>query len=91
MLNLVLLGISSNLLVSVWTLQWVSYCPEYIFSILVNKAMGAWLLLLFMLTFLLTPGALTQDVVEVQCDGLLVNQPLHLSFKISRQDSHQSL
>merc|ERR1719507_2367451 len=53
-------------------------------------AMGCWLLL-FMLTILLTPGTLTQDVVEVQSDGLLVNEPLHLSFKISRQDSHQSL
>merc|ERR1719500_771409 len=53
-------------------------------------AMGRWLLL-FMLTILLTPGTLTQDVVEVQSDGLLVNEPLHLSFKISRQDSHESL
>merc|ERR1719507_2845902 len=53
-------------------------------------AMGCWLLL-FMLTILLAPGTLTQDVVEVQGDGLLVNEALHLSFQISRQDSHESL
>merc|ERR1711990_1098703 len=53
--------------------------------------MCGWLLHLFMLTFLLTPGALTQDVVEVQGDRLFVNETLHLSFKISRQDSHESL
>merc|ERR1711997_287975 len=44
-----------------------------------------------MLTFLLTPGALTQDVVEVQGDGLFLNQSFDFSFKISRQDSHESL
>merc|ERR1711990_603582 len=53
--------------------------------------MCGWLLHLFMLTFLLTPGALTQDVVEVQGDRLFVNETLHLSFKISRQDSHEGL
>ena len=54
-------------------------------------AMGGWLLLLFMLTILLTPGALTQDVVEVQGDGLFLNQSFNFSFKISRQDSHEGL
>ena len=44
-----------------------------------------------MLTLILPPGALTQDVVEVEGDGLLVNETLHLSFKISRQDSHEGL
>ena len=39
----------------------------------------------------LTPGALTQDVVEVQGDGLFLNQSFNFSFKISRQDSHQGL
>ena len=39
----------------------------------------------------LTPGALTQDVVKVQSDGLLLNQGFNFSFKISRQDSHQGL
>ena len=39
----------------------------------------------------LTPGALTQDVVEVQGDGLFLNQSFDFSFKISRQDSHEGL
>merc|ERR1711990_487631 len=44
-----------------------------------------------MLTLLLAPGTLTQDVVEVQGDGLFLNQSFNFSFKISRQDSHESL
>jgi len=39
----------------------------------------------------LSPGTLTKDVVQVQGDGLFLNQGFNFSFKISRQDSHQGL
>merc|ERR1719151_457870 len=42
-------------------------------------------------TLLLSPGALTKDVVKVKSDALFVDQSFDLSLKISRQDSHQGL
>merc|ERR1712018_241730 len=39
----------------------------------------------------LQPGALTQDLIEVQGDLTLLNQTLHLLLVILRQDPHQGL
>ena len=37
------------------------------------------------------PGALAKDFVEVQCDGLLLDQALHLCLHGGGEDPHQSL
>merc|ERR1711887_284455 len=39
----------------------------------------------------LTPGALAKDLVQVKGDGLLLDQPLHLSLLVCGQDPHQGL
>merc|ERR1719414_1602903 len=39
----------------------------------------------------LSPGALSQDFVQVQSHGLLVDQVFYLGFQFVREDPHQSL
>merc|ERR1719273_595844 len=46
---------------------------------------GFWLLLR------LTPGALAKDLVQVKGDCLLLDQTLHLSLLVCRQNPHQGL
>ena len=37
------------------------------------------------------PGALAKDLVEVQCDRLLLDEALHFSLHGGGEDPHQSL
>ena len=37
------------------------------------------------------PGALAQNLIEVESDGLLLNQALHLGLLLGGQNPHQSL
>ena len=39
----------------------------------------------------LAPGALAKDLVQVEGDGLLLNQALHLGLLLGGQNPHQSL